>query len=497
MWHACTTRRDEREKKKGRLKFFICSLFLLLFAPSICSQQFVALSLRLTRLVRTGRAEAVRWDAMSKRKLAMATVNATSKPLRRVLIVGTGMTGSLTGYHLRQRMGNELRLEFADMARGAGGRMSTTRWGNPEVRANTGAQYISCCSPETEILLDTVCAQSRTQTPCPIERIAKPLKRSTHFLLKPDEAYSHWLPRYGTNRVVKAFLYAGNPQCVAFGSRLQQLTERGLDGKVCPQFDRGGGSLSSAFDCVVLAMPPKDILRFFNVHGGPDPQSQADLHRRTNKGHRMKVQLPPDNHHRFVLEKSVLNKLRVTPYHGRYSLAQWFEDGDPFVGAVCAGWAALKDRHGVIDMISSQPGGVLVVQSTVELWRQVEGGGRRRGRGKVNRGRAGNGGGRKAAQAKLVSALESLAGRRMPRPKHTKLLNWRTSQVSPPLSGNNSVVTAAGGRLVFTGDWCVESSFEGCNRAAIASAEAVMMWCRHHIPIKKKDAMKRPAEEKK
>ena len=60
----------------------------------------------------------------------------------------------------------------------------------------------------------------------------------------------------------------------------------------------------------------------------------------------------------------------------------------------------------------------------------------------------------KAAQARLISALEDLAGRRMPRPKHTKLLNWRTSQVSPPLSGNESVVTAAGGRLVFTGDWC-------------------------------------------
>ena len=115
------------------------------------------------------------------------------------------------------------------------------------------------------------------------------------------------------------------------------------------------------------------------------------------------------------------------------------------------------------------------MQSTVELWRQVEGGGRRRGGGKGKRSKAVNGGGRKAAQARLVSALEGLAGRRMPRPKHTKLLNWRTSQVSPPLSGNESVVTAAGGRLVFTGDWCVESSFEGCNRAAIASAEAVMM----------------------
>ena len=202
-------------------------------------------------------------------------VDATAEPLRRVLIVGTGMTGSLTGYHLRQRMGKGLRLEFADMARGAGGRMSTTRWGNTEVRANTGAQCISCCFPETEMLLETVCAKSGAQAPCPIERVAKPPRRSTHFLLKPDDAYSHWIPRYGTNRVVKAFLYAGNPECVSFGSRLQQLTVRDVDEKICPRFDRGGDSLSSSFDCVVLAMPPKDILRFFNVHGGPDAQSQA------------------------------------------------------------------------------------------------------------------------------------------------------------------------------------------------------------------------------
>ena len=325
-------------------------------------------------------------------------------------------------------MGDGLRLEFADMARGAGGRMSTTRWGNPEVRANTGAQYISCCSNETATLLENVCAQSGGETSCPIERVAKPNKRSTHFLLKPNEAYSHWLPRYGTNRVVKAFLYAGKPQSVSFGSRLQQLTERDADRKICASFDRGGDALSSSFDCVVLAMPPKDILRFFNVHGGPDPQSQADLHRKTNKGRRAK--LPSDNHRKIVLEKSVLSKLRTPSYNGRYSLAQWFEEEDAFVSAVCTGWAAVKGSHADIDMISSQPGGALVVQSTVELWRQVEGGGRKRGRGKGKRGHAGKGGGRKAAQARLVSSMESLAGRRMPRPKHTKLLNWCASGVA-------------------------------------------------------------------
>ena len=66
------------------------------------------------------------------------------------------------------------------------------------------------------------------------------------------------------------------------------------------------------------------------------------------------------------------------------------------------------DRNPVIDVISSQEGGVLVVQSTVELWRRM------------NQRRGGRGG----AKASIVEAIEHLAGEKLPRVKHTKLLNW-------------------------------------------------------------------------
>ena len=48
--------------------------------------------------------------------------------------------------------------------------------------------------------------------------------------------------------------------------------------------------------------------------------------------------------------------------------------------------------------------------------------------------------------------------------------------VSPPCApqGEPAVVTTEGGRLILTGDWCVESSFEGCNRAGEAAAAAAM-----------------------
>ena len=77
----------------------------------------------------------------------------------------------------------------------------------------------------------------------------------------------------------------------------------------------------------------------------------------------------------------------------------------------------------------------------------------------------------------MVAAIEEIAGCQMPRVRHEKLLNWRTSQADRPLDdkmkgGLAPVVTALGGRLVFTGDWCVESSYEGCYRASVAAATA-------------------------
>jgi hypothetical protein len=49
-----------------------------------------------------------------------------------------------------------------------------------------------------------------------MDRVAEPLRASRHFALQPAEAYTHWLPRGGTNSVVKQFLYAGAPNQVAF-----------------------------------------------------------------------------------------------------------------------------------------------------------------------------------------------------------------------------------------------------------------------------------------
>lgn len=173
---------------------------------------------------------------------------------------------------------------------------------------------------------------------------------------------------------------------------------------------------------------------------------------------------------------------------GRYSMALWFDAAHvSFFERLCVAWKSrpwathqggltlssklnkfnsASDRgagkggddiqpHDVIDAISPQ-GHCLVVQSTVDFWRRA--------------------GDRNKAHAALLAALEEVAGCRMPRARHWKLLNWRTSQVahtapSGGVSEEEGVVTACGGHIVCTGDWCVESSFEGCNIAATKAAE--------------------------
>ena len=391
----------------------------------------------------------------------------------RVLIVGTGLVGSLTCYHLRNILKKEVRIDMSDMARGAGGRMSTTRFGDNGTRANTGAQYVSCCSPEAATLLASVCSLEQA---CGMDRIEAPERRSTHFNLQTDGSYAHWLPHDGTNAVVKQFLHAGQPDSVVFESRLQQVAASPELGTLLPIFDRGGLH-ASGYSAMILAMPPKDILKFFDTGESErhDPQSQADLHRRTNRG-RGATSLPPGYRH-VSLPSDVVQRLRTVSYVGRFSLALWFDKrSEPFIRRLSEAWGERREPHAEIDLISQQPGGVFVVQSTVEFWRRQNSGKGGRGRGGGGRGGGGSRGGHEAARAFLVAALEDLAGDSMPRPLNAKLLNWRTSQadrVLPPSDeGRAAVVTAEEGRLIFTGDWCVESSFEGCNRAALAAASA-------------------------
>merc|ERR1712194_128611 len=150
-----------------------------------------------------------------------------------------------------------------------------------------------------------------------------------------------------------------------------------------------------------------------------------------------------------------------------------------------------SQNRSILDCVNMQANGqVLVVQSTTQYWETKhsqqssgKGGNQKRRRAFVDK---------KDVEKDLMGELRGLVGAqsRMPRPARSKLVNWRTSQVEKSLQ---SVLAATGAAqstqsniakpvpvltagidkssqaqqgdpppLVLTGDWCVESSFEGC-----------------------------------
>ena len=418
----------------------------------------------------------------------------------KVLIVGSGITGAICSHQIRSLLPH-VQLNVADMARGPGGRMSTTRHNvrETEIKANTGAQYASCCSEDIRKMLMDVCGQD---PPLHIKEIETPMERSLHFRLSEPEAYTHFEIPGGTNNLVKQFLYAGRPDVVSFQTRLAKLWRNPENNKIVPQFDLRrknspkksvDSSLTLEYDAVVLALPPKDIIKFFQNQNGNhrprhDPQSQADLHRHFNQSNLNTAPLPDCLP--LVFDEKLNTQLRKVQYIGQYSLALWFDNqqGLEFVQRTFEAFNTERNAHPVLDAVfMQQQGHVLVAQSTETLWKQYglwvsAGGGR--GGGRQKRGRsAGNtlnqikGGGREEVRAILTKALEELAGGTpIPQVSHAKLLNWRTCQVNVPLvvpQGDSVATTTENGRVILTGDWCIESSFEGCYRAGEAAAKLV------------------------
>jgi predicted NAD/FAD-dependent oxidoreductase len=189
---------------------------------------------------------------------------------------------------------------------------------------------------------------------------------------------------------------------------------------------------------------------------------------------------------------------------GRFSLILWMEDTSQARAYVRAAVANFKMLHGerssgererekVLDCVIEQSDSrVLVLQSTVAYWRQSQ---------------------RNGAKNDLIRALENTmaqcqqgsAVKKMPRIENQKLVNWRTAQVSTSLlqaasrdmpknqeTTTSSIaattlavsaLTAAcdAPPLVFTGDWCVESSFEGCSIAAQAAAQTLLNALGHKV----------------
>jgi predicted NAD/FAD-dependent oxidoreductase len=190
-----------------------------------------ALAAPTSRQIANRAAQPPRTTAVGRNASSVATAGISSDvKARRVLIVGGGISGALTA-HLLKRGDPELELHVWEMARGAGGRMSTTRWGpagaQDETKANTGAQYVSAApeGPAAGLVLDAMEA-GLLEGPLSAGQVA----RHSRCFSKGGggggegggkNSKDDFRATQGTSAVVKHFLDAADT--VQFETRLQSL----------------------------------------------------------------------------------------------------------------------------------------------------------------------------------------------------------------------------------------------------------------------------------
>jgi predicted NAD/FAD-dependent oxidoreductase len=393
---------------------------------------------------------------------------------QRVLIVGGGISGALTA-HLLKKGSPKLEVHCWEMARGAGGRMSTTRWGGKgkETHSNTGAQYVSAAAdgPAAALVGEAVQA-GLLEGPLANDEVVR------HSRCFAGGGKGDFRATRGTSAVVKHFMQAADE--LHFETRLQSLQRQGGRGWLAVPNSRGkggkgkGGGKSESrggevFDAVVLAMPPRDASRV-----------TGDAQR--------------------VINGAAQHSSKEVQWTGRFSIALWWEvrdaaDAAAFVSAASLAHQVVAAEASLLDAVVVQPpppdaaeGAVVsvVIQSTSEYWARHSGvhagggrGGGRQAGGGASAGRPEqvSGNGRGAVQVEMLAALRALVKLPMPQPAHVKMLNWRTSQIRTAArttaEDGACVVASRQPSLVLAGDWCTESSFEGCAVSAIAAVDAV------------------------
>ncbi|XP_060716652.1 renalase isoform X4 [Tachysurus vachellii] len=169
--------------------------------------------------------------------------------MSRVLIVGAGLTGGVCACLLRRGTANPLHIVVWDKARGAGGRMSTSR--NPNnlfCTVDLGAQYITA-TPYYSKIHKSFYQELLTHG------VLKPLEATVEGMMAMEEGTEHYATPSGMSSIVKHYLKEAGAE-VFFGHQITHIYHRGLWWEV----HRKGGS-PEQFDVVVLTMPVPQILQ--------------------------------------------------------------------------------------------------------------------------------------------------------------------------------------------------------------------------------------------
>ncbi|XP_076856342.1 renalase isoform X1 [Brachyhypopomus gauderio] len=339
--------------------------------------------------------------------------------MSRVLIVGSGLTGSICACLLHRQLFNKVKISVWDKASGAGGRMSTSQ--SPSNRSCTvdlGAQYITATpyyakvhkSFYDELLL---CG------------ILKPLEATIEGMLSNAKGSINYVTPSGVSSIVKHYLNESGAE-VLFGCRVTHVRLKGPGWEVCRQ-----GASPEEFDVVVLTMPIPQIL-----------QLQGDV--------------------RSMMSEAERQMLEDVSYSSRFALGLFYKAGV----RITIPWAAKyvsdnpRIRYIAIDdkkrnLVSEECGPSVVVHTTVSFGMEhmedtAE-----------------------EVQPIILRELHNMMPG-LPEPESTKCQKWKHSQVTGPVPDRPGHMTLSSEPLlVCGGDGFTRSDFDGCVESALKIFEVL------------------------
>ncbi|KAJ1529723.1 hypothetical protein ONE63_006476 [Megalurothrips usitatus] len=169
----------------------------------------------------------------------------------KVLLVGSGITAAVTGAFLRKQASDRISLTIWDKARGAGGRMSTSRSsGDAECTADLGAQYIT-------VLPENFESSKEIYGGLLENHVIEPMAMGAVSGLKEfPPGTQHFVTPNGTSSLVKYFISQSAPDAIHFQHHVSSIKRNGE--KLQVETNTGA---TEEFDVVVLTVPAPQILQ--------------------------------------------------------------------------------------------------------------------------------------------------------------------------------------------------------------------------------------------
>ncbi|XP_064924189.1 renalase isoform X3 [Columba livia] len=337
--------------------------------------------------------------------------------MARVLVVGAGLTGGACAALLRgAALGS---VTVWDKARGAGGRMSTSRSARDAAcTADLGAQYVT---------LDTERAEPRRSFYEELlsHGVLEPLTAPVEGMVVKEGSCNYMAPQ-GISSVVKYYLKQSAGADVVYEQHVTCISLR--DGKW--EVSRKMGP-PEQFDIVILTMPVPQIL-----------QLQGDLLN--------------------MINRSQKQQLECVSYSSRYALGLFYEAGTridvPWAAQYitdnpCIRFISIDNKKRNIE--SPEVGPSVVVHTTVTF-----------GSEHLDADPA-------EVQRLILHHLERLVPS-LPKPASVKCQKWRYSQVTKAvLNCPGQMILHTQPLLICGGDGFTHSNFDGCIDSAMSLAEAV------------------------